>query len=48
MVIQEKPMSRHWGDKDPFLSLGEVRILQYTCVVCGNVGAYQLKAGETR
>lgn len=48
MVIHEKPQSRHWGDADPFLELGDCRIHQFICIVCGNVGAYALAEGQER
>ncbi|MEW5854370.1 MAG: hypothetical protein AB2A00_36685 [Myxococcota bacterium] len=46
-TISEKPSHRYWGDIDPFLNLGEINIMHFICVACGNVSAYQLK-GERR
>lgn len=43
-TISERPQNRHWGDSDPFLSLGKVDIHHFICVACGNVAAYQVKA----
>lgn len=42
-AIRERAGQRYWGDVNPFLSLGEVDIHHFICVVCGNISAYQVK-----
>lgn len=48
MAISERVASRHWGDADPFLALGEVDIHQFICVACGNISCYQVKGEDSR
>jgi len=41
-VVREGINQRFWGDSNSNLRLGNIKIEQYVCIVCGKSEAYQL------